>query len=233
MYSVVADLLVLQERDQRLMRLKADLARMPKDREALDRREAEARAAHEARREGVKRAETDRRKLELEVEAKQQLIARYKGQQMQTRKNEEYSALMHEIEREETAIQALEDRELDLMEVVERETAAAKDEEAKLAAALSEIAKARETLAQRQAAAEAEVANAETQRAEAEAKVEPNALRLYQRILNSKKDAAVVRLEHGSCGGCHMKLTTQTVNRAERAPEIVQCDNCGRILYAD
>ncbi len=41
--------------------------------------------------------ESARKELELEVEAKKQMIARYANQQFQTRKNEEYRALAHEI----------------------------------------------------------------------------------------------------------------------------------------
>ena len=40
----------------------------------------------------------------MEVRVKQDVIARYKQQQLQTRRNEEYAALAHEIEAAEKAI---------------------------------------------------------------------------------------------------------------------------------
>ena len=55
----------------------------------------------------------------------------------------------------------------------------------------------------------------------------------YRRILKSKGDVAVVAVEHGSCTGCHMKLTTQTANSARREDALAACENCGRLLYAD
>ena len=53
----------------------------------------------------------------------------------------------------------------------------------------------------------------------------------YRRILKSKKDVAVVPINHGACGGCHMKLTSQTVLTARAAENLVACENCGRLVY--
>ena len=52
--------------------------------------------------------------------AKQAAIARYKSQQQQTRKNEEFAALHHEIEHAEKDIVTLEDSELELMEAYDK-----------------------------------------------------------------------------------------------------------------
>ena len=46
----------------------------------------------------VKQIESERKRLDLEVEAKKTQIEKYANQQLQTRKNEEYKALAHEIE---------------------------------------------------------------------------------------------------------------------------------------
>ena len=64
----------------------------------------------------LKKIEADRKALELEVEAKKELISRYANQQFQTRKNEEYRALAHEIDACKQAIFQIEDQEIALME---------------------------------------------------------------------------------------------------------------------
>ena len=53
----------------------------------------------------------------------------------------------------------------------------------------------------------------------------------FERLFKSKGDAAIVAVEHGVCTGCHMKLTTATVNAVEAGKEIISCEQCGRILY--
>ena len=58
-----------------------------------------------------------------------------------------------------------------------------------------------------------------------------DALSRYRRILKSKRDVAVVPIRHGACGGCHMKVTPQTVLSAKAADHLVSCDNCGRLIY--
>jgi hypothetical protein len=71
------------------------------------------------------------------------------------------------------------------------------------------------------------------QQAEAEKAVPEEVLTRYRRILQSKGDVALVPVDHGSCGGCHMKLTTQTVNNARREDALAACENCGRLVYAE
>jgi hypothetical protein len=53
----------------------------------------------------------------------------------------------------------------------------------------------------------------------------------FERLFKSKGDAAIVAIEHGVCTGCHMKVTSATSAGARAGKEIVNCENCGRILY--
>ena len=46
--------------------------------------------------------------------------------------------------------------------------------------------------------------------------VEPSAFARYERLRKSKGGTAVVGIEHGVCGGCHMKLTMAIITLAER-----------------
>jgi hypothetical protein len=56
-------------------------------------------------------------------------------------------------------------------------------------------------------------------------------LRLYEQ-LRSTKGQAVARVERGRCQGCHIALPTSQWQRA-KAGELVQCNNCSRILYME
>ena len=68
----------------------------------------------------AKQIEVERKKLEVEAGAKRDNINRFKTQQFQTRKNEEFQALSNEIKRFEKDIETIEDKELELMEELER-----------------------------------------------------------------------------------------------------------------
>ncbi len=69
------------------------------------------------------------------------------------------------------------------------------------------------------------------ERATLAAAIDPEILSLYERILKSKGDVAIVPLEHEICQGCHMKTPGTTVSLVRAGEELVQDPNCGRILY--
>jgi predicted nucleic acid-binding Zn-ribbon protein len=116
MLDTIEKLLILQDRDRKIRRVKGELAHIEPERQALKAKAAGAEAGLERAKTRVKEIESQRKALELEVEAKKQLIIKYANQQFQTRKNEEYRALAHEIDGCKEAIVKIEDREIELME---------------------------------------------------------------------------------------------------------------------
>jgi len=92
------------------------LTHIPLERHALEVKAAATQTALDAAKLRVKQIETERKKLEMEAETKKQQIEKYSLQQFQTKKNEEYKALAHEIEMCRDVIKKLEDQELELME---------------------------------------------------------------------------------------------------------------------
>src|SRR3954454_22500586 len=119
MTETIEKLLILQDRDRKLRRVQGRMARMEPDRQMLKAKAAGAQAGLDQAKTRVKELESARKDLELEVEAKKELIVKYANQQFQTRKNEEYRALAHEIETCKGDIFKIEDRELGLTEQAE------------------------------------------------------------------------------------------------------------------
>ena len=98
MLDIIEKLLILQDRDRKIGQLQAELARIEPERQMLKAKATGTQARLEAAKQRVKELESSRKSLELDVEGKKQQIERYANQQLQTRKNEEYRALAHEIE---------------------------------------------------------------------------------------------------------------------------------------
>src|SRR5260370_42533772 len=98
MLDVIEKLLVLQDRDRNILKFRDELARIPSERAELHARLAAAQATLESGKTRVKHIESDRKKLELHVQAKKQQVERYSAQQFQSKKNEAYRALSHETE---------------------------------------------------------------------------------------------------------------------------------------
>src|SRR5580658_3915561 len=231
MQHTIEKLLVLQDRDRRIMRIREQLARVEPERQLFQSKAASAQAGLDAAKLKVKQAETDRKKLELEVESKKQQIERYALQQFQTKKNEEYRALAHEIETCKANIAELEDGQLELMEQAEslQKQAAAASREAELARKTAE-SQLRD-LAAREENLRDELTAMESNRHQLTDGVDERALRQYERLLRNKGDNVVVGIQHGVCGGCHTRFPVQLMVACRAAKELVTCPNCGRILY--
>ena len=116
MLDVIENLLILQDCDRKILRVKDELARVEPERREMLAKATHSQTSLEAAKHRVNQIESDRKKLELDVEAKKELIGKYSLQQFQTKKNEEYRALTHEIDICKEAIVQLEDQELELME---------------------------------------------------------------------------------------------------------------------
>lgn len=231
MLETIEKLLILQDRDRKIRRLTGELAHIEPQRRSLQAKAAEAHAALDQAKARVKQLESDRKGLELEVETKKQLIARYANQQLQTRKNEEYRALAHEIETCNAEIFKIEDQELALME----QTEAGQKEVLRATQALQEARQLMEDqlaqLGAREQNLEKELAELRVNREELATAVGDSARARYERLVRSKGENVVVGVQHGVCGGCHMRLPPQLMVQCQAQQDLVACSNCGRILY--
>lgn len=231
MLDVIEKLLILQDRDVKIRHLRAELGRIEPERKVFQAKAAEAQATLEAARNKVKQIESDRKTLELEVESKKELIARYANQQLQTRKNDEYRALSHEIETCNQEIFNIENREIELMEQAEAAQKAvvhAVQAEKQASQLMNEQLAALKT---REENLTRELGRLETNREELSAAVDPLARGRYERLQRSKGENVIVGVQHGVCGGCHMRVPPQLLVQCQAQQEVVTCSNCGRILY--
>mgnify|MGYP000882386960 FL=1 len=231
MLDAIEKLLILQDRDWRIRRLRAELAHIEPQRQEFRARAAGAQTALENAKMRVRQLESNRKDLELEVEGKKKQIERYANQQLQTRKNEEYRALTHEIEMCKEDIRKIEDRELEIMEQAE---AAQKEVVRATEAAHAAKKLMEEQLAQldaREVNLRKELSELERNREDLAAAVEEGVRTRYERLVRSKGENVVVGVQHGVCGGCHMRLPAQIMVMCQAQQELVTCTNCGRILY--
>jgi predicted nucleic acid-binding Zn-ribbon protein len=231
MVEKIEKLLILQDRDRRIRRLKGELAEIEPERQVLKAKAAGAQSGLENAKTKIKVIESKRKDLELEVEAKKELIRKYANQQFQTRKNEEYRALAHEIETCKAGIFKIEDEEIALMEQGET----AQKEVGRATQGASEAKKLVDDqivqLASREESLKKEIAELEANREEIAAAVDEAVRGRYERLVKHKGENVVVGIQHGVCGGCHMKVPPQVLLSCRSHQELVTCSNCGRILY--
>lgn len=231
MQLVIEKLLILQDRDRNILRVTEELERIAPERAELQGRLVSSQQQLDTARQRGKQLESDRKKLELDVEAKKGLIEKYSVQQFQTKKNEEYRALTHEIDMCKEAISKLDDQQIELMEkseAVQKEVDAANR-------AFSEAKKALDArvadLNAREGNLKKELEGLAKNREELAAAVDDATRSKYERLLKQKGRNVVVGIQHGVCGGCHMKLSRSIIVGCQGDQEIMTCPNCARILF--
>jgi predicted nucleic acid-binding Zn-ribbon protein len=231
MLPVIEKLLILQDRDRQLLKVQDELSRIGPERLQLQSRLTTSQGALDAAKHKVKQIESERKKLELEVDSKKQLIERYSLQQFQTKKNEEYRALAHEIDMCKEAIVKLDDQQIELMEQIE----AAQKEVASATQAINEARKNIDSriadLGAREGNLQKELAELQSNRNELAEAVDEITRSRYERLLKQKGQNVVVGIQHGVCGGCHMQLSRSIIVTCQADQEIITCPNCARILF--
>ncbi|MDB6025759.1 MAG: chromosome segregation protein [Verrucomicrobiales bacterium] len=231
MLDVIEKLLILQDRDRKIMRTRNEFAHIDPERKTLQAKLAKALETLENAKLRGKQIETDRKRLELEIEAYKEKIGKYSVQQFQTKKNEEFRAIGNEIETCKKNIFQLENQELELMEQAE----VAAKQVAEATRIHSEDKKRIDgqmiDLAGREQNLKKELDELMSNRSELSAVVDDSALARYERLLKSKGENILVGISNGVCGGCHMKFPMQIIVSCKREEEIVTCPNCARILY--
>lgn len=231
MAKAIEQLLILQECDQEIQRLRRELEDIPLRKEQIESR-------LNAHKEGVAQAEHVLleaqnliKHLEGEIEASREKIQKYRDQQLQIKNNVEYKALEKEIAGAHSGIRALEDQELAAMEAVEEAKAAVKVRHDSLAKDQARVDEEVNTFMERSSGLGDELKQKEAERKELAADVDPTWLSRYERLFAKQGDAAIALVEHGTCGSCHMKLSPSQVVEARKSDSLTLCDFCGRMLY--
>ena len=228
-------LLILQDRDVKRLGLEGQLKMVPRDIAAVEQKIAGEKAAIEAARLELRGLESKKKLLETEIGSSEEKLAKYRTQQSQVRKNEEYQALGHEIETTQAAIGALEEQELQVMYGIDEAKKKFAAAEAVLKANISGHEARIRTLKEREVSLAAELASAQDEVSSARTPVEVPALRVYDRIA-ARQMPVVVPIHGGKCGGCHLKVSGEVESlargkSADGSTQLATCDQCGRIVY--
>lgn len=233
MQDEVRALLILQDRDRRLLALAKDLAKLPQDearaKSKLANDEAAVAKAHQA----LMDCELRVKKIEMDAETRRTTIKRLKLQQFETRKNEEFVALGHEIVRYEKELDAFETKELEAMEEVDGFRSAHKAAEAARTQTRKTVEEDLASISKRHEQTIASEIEVRAERAVLLGNAPESLIPLYTRLMKSKDGLAIAPMKDGKCEGCHMKLIASTVMKVQTEKEIAQCEDCGRILYND
>ena len=232
MNSDLEKLIELEKVDREIIRLTEEVAALPKRVAAIEEKLADDKAAVEHAKAAIKNNEAGRRKLEAEIQASQQKIIKYREQSSSVKTNEEYRALMHEVEFAEKQISGCEDKILELMIALETEEKSLKTAEAQMKAETVEVEKEKSEARVRTAEDEKLLATLGEQRSQLRSAVGDSALAHYDRVMRQRK-SAIAEARGQKCLACFVMLRPQIWEDIRSNEQIITCGSCGRILYYD
>lgn len=234
LHQALQTILILQDRDTRRVQLEKVLAHIPQERAGVERRIAAHRAGIEAAKKAVTALELRRKELEAVLRDLEEQIQRYRNQQLQVKKNDEYQALGHEIELTESKIGENEEAEIQLLYDLDRAREKNRETERELNEAIGAEQAQLDRLAEREKHVADDIKAARVEVAAAREPVPDDWLQRYDRLTATGGLPAVVVLRDQKCGGCHLKVSIG-VDAEIRAgsKKIVTCDNCSRIVYGE
>ena len=205
---------------------------IPKQKKKYDIHRKRLKAELEESEARCKHLQVEQKNCEGEIQDKQLLIGKYETQLLAVKKNDEYQALLHEIDLVKKQVSAKEERIIALMVEGDESTESLEEDKKRIDSEQKSIeAECKKIDAELSQAVE-QRAKLEKDRLPLEQAVDRSILNRYKRIRKSKgHGAAVVALNGESCSGCFMLVTPQIINELMAGEKVHACQHCGRILF--
>jgi predicted nucleic acid-binding Zn-ribbon protein len=226
----IENLLKLQEADREIRRLQDEIAELPKRVAAIEQKLAGTKAQLDKAQSAIKSDETSRRKYETAITDLRGKISKYRDQSLEVKTNEQYKALLHEIQFSEKEITGNEDKILELMVNADARDKEVKAAQAELKAETAEIEQEKEQARQRTAEDQKLLAEWSAKRNQLRSGINEDLLRHYERVSKFRGTGIALVHDH-KCMGCQVMLRPQTYNDLRSGQQIVFCDSCQRVLY--
>lgn len=231
MFSDLKTLIKIQRIDREVADLSSQIEAFPHQIQALEKHLHDFIHAHEERQQRLGANQKARRDLEGEIQVIRQKISKHKDQLFQVKTNEQYRAMLKEIEGEEVNIRTIEDQILakmleaeELQKLVAQAAAKLDSEKAAVAAEKGRV----EALLK---SSREERDRAQEVRKELASQLEPGVRSHYERVRKGRDGLALAEVRNGMCTACNVLLRPQLYNDVRAGEALYECENCSRILY--
>jgi len=226
----IENLLKLQDTDKEIRRLQDEIAEFPKRVAVIEQKLAGTKAQLEKAQGAVKADEAARRKYDTAINDLRGKISKYRDQSLDVKTNDQYKALLHEIQFAEKEIAGNEDKILELMVNADARDKEVKAAQAELKAETAEIEQEKEQARQRTAEDEKLLAEWRAKRDEIRKGIDEDLLRHFERV-SKFRGSGISEVRDQQCMACRVMLRPQTYNEVRSGLKTIICDSCQRILY--
>jgi uncharacterized protein len=223
-------LLELQVADKEIRKLRDEVAVLPKRVAVIEQKLAGTKAHLEKARTAAKGDEANRKKFEANIKDLQGKISKYRDQSLDVKTNEQYKAILNEIQFAEQEIRLNEDRILEVMVNVDAREKDVKAAEAELKAETAEIEKEKEEAKKVTAEDQKKLSEWNAKRDALRHGISEDILRQYERVAKFR-GTGLAEVRDQKCMGCQVMLRPQTYNEVRNGEKVMVCESCQRIYY--
>jgi len=220
----------LQEKDNEINDLKKSLEIIP-GQIASGQKELEGkRGKMNALQAEIDSLKKQRGQLEQDAKTEADHMAKTKTKLPTVKTNKEYTAILHETDAIKTKITEIEDKELEIMELLDTKEQEIPGLEAEFKAEEDQFRQYKQQKETEQARAQKELEEAEAQRAALAQDIDPKLTSQYDRVRKARENVAVVTIKGETCQGCHQNLQPQVALEVRTGVKVHQCQSCDRFL---
>lgn len=227
----LVQLVQLQKLDEEIYQKTCQKNDLPIIIERLKAEEEEFKKKLTACKEQAQNVEKQRKAKELEVQTNEQQIQKNDGQLSQIKKNEEYKAMLHQIEELKKKNEALEEEIIVLMEKADEVQKKVAIEQSALNQEQAVLKEKEQEVQQKISLLDNQIEELKSKRSSGIGKVSNKVLAVYTQVLAKRKDTAMAMVKDGYCGACNMTLNPEEIDQARGGHVLIQCGTCSRILY--
>jgi len=202
----------------------------------IDQLKAQQKAVHER----LFRQQSEGDRHELDRGSREAQITQLRTALNRTKTNKEYSAILTQINTYKADNAKLEEEILKIMEGVDAMKAEQEKTAVQIDAEQKRLDQVGQANAEEIARLKAMLVELQAKREQAAGKVEPGALRAFERLAQGHDGEAMAPVQavnakrnEFTCGGCYMSLSVEHYNALLSKDEIRHCDSCGCILYLE
>lgn len=231
MHPDLEKVIELQQVDLKIGELSAQIDALPAQVQALESQLHEFLHALEDRKHRLAENQKERRELESETQAVQSRISKHKDQLYEVKTNEQYKAMLKEIEGEEANIRKIEDQILEKMMEADELRKNIQEAEARLESEKARVRAETERLDSLRQVDVAERDKLSGRRRELSDALSETTREIYERMRSVRNGVAIAEVREGFCTACNVCLRPQLYNEVRTNDALHVCESCSRILY--
>ena len=229
----IKKLVDLQALDVEIYNFKKELKEKPVLLEDLRNKYEFSKAELKAFEDKFKTVLVDRKGEELELQSKDEAIAKANMALSSLKTNREYSAKLLEIEGLKADKSQIEEKILLSFEESDTVAVSIEKEKKNVAEAEKIYQTQKQEIEDSIREIEEKIAVLDGKRKQIVPEVDKTNLTRYERILENKGGLAIVPVKSMSCGGCFMHIPQQVISDLKLHDRLVYCEMCARIIYLE